>query len=212
MILIFEKRKIRVDHQLQYRKKKDTGKYAFYITDPKNKKPRDIPMSKFLYNVMLAYKAETYFTSCFNTYQVDGYKKFVFLNRKLKVYKQETINRAIHTLIDSYNKSIAQKYEGDELDEMKLPQFSSHDLRHTFATKMVEKGINVKVLQMIMGHTSLAITLQVYTHLKYKAIEKEMARMEAKSYSEEDRVEKQKLMELQLQEDIEQVFTYLQAQ
>ena len=36
--------------------------------------------------------------------------------------------------------------------------------------------------------------------------------MEAKSYSEEDRVEKQKLMELQLQEDIEQVFTYLQAQ
>ena len=208
----FEKRKIRVNHQLQYRKKKDTGKYAFYITDPKNKKPRDIPMSKFLYNVMLAYKAETYFTSCFNTYQVDGYKKFVFLNRKLKVYKQETINRAIHTLIDSYNKSIAQKYEGDELDEMKLPQFSSHDLRHTFATKMVEKGINVKVLQMIMGHTSLAITLQVYTHLKYKAIEKEMARMEAKSYSEEDRVEKQKLMELQLQEDIEQVFTYLQAQ
>ena len=45
-----------------------------------------------------------------------------------------------------------------------LPDFTPHTLRHTFCTRMAENGIDVKVLQEIMGHKNLSVTMQVYNH------------------------------------------------
>jgi integrase len=39
-----------------------------------------------------------------------------------------------------------------------------YDLRHTFATLMLEQGENPKVVQEILGHSSIAITLGIYSH------------------------------------------------
>ena len=39
-----------------------------------------------------------------------------------------------------------------------------HDLRHTFATMALENGIDVKTLAEILGHTTVATTLNTYTH------------------------------------------------
>ena len=40
-----------------------------------------------------------------------------------------------------------------------------HDLRHTYAALMVAAGAHPKLLQAQMGHTSIAITLDLYGHL-----------------------------------------------
>ncbi len=40
-----------------------------------------------------------------------------------------------------------------------------HDLRHTFATAAVGKGMDVKTLSGVLGHTSAATTLDIYTHI-----------------------------------------------
>ena len=37
-----------------------------------------------------------------------------------------------------------------------------HDLRHTFATQCVAAGMDVKTLQSILGHSSAAMTLDIY--------------------------------------------------
>lgn len=42
--------------------------------------------------------------------------------------------------------------------------FNFHDLRHTFCTSLVESGMDVSVVQMIMGHEHISTTLK-YTHL-----------------------------------------------
>lgn len=40
-----------------------------------------------------------------------------------------------------------------------------HDLRHTYATRLVAAGINPRVLQYMIGHASLELTMQTYTHI-----------------------------------------------
>ena len=40
-----------------------------------------------------------------------------------------------------------------------------HSLRHTFATRAIEKGADVKTLSVILGHSSVNITLNRYAHV-----------------------------------------------
>jgi integrase len=40
-----------------------------------------------------------------------------------------------------------------------------HDLRHTFATLMLKSGEHPKVVQEMMGHATINITLDTYSHV-----------------------------------------------
>ncbi len=57
-----------------------------------------------------------------------------------------------------------------------LPDYNFHLLRHTFATRCVEQGVDMKSLSEIMGHANVSVTLQRYVHpsmeLKRKQINK----------------------------------------
>ena len=40
-----------------------------------------------------------------------------------------------------------------------------HILRHTFCTRMAESGMDIKVLQEIMGHSNIQVTMNIYNHV-----------------------------------------------
>ena len=44
-----------------------------------------------------------------------------------------------------------------------VPAMGQHSLRHTFATRCIEAGIQAVVLKKWMGHTDIHITLDTYT-------------------------------------------------
>lgn len=50
------------------------------------------------------------------------------------------------------------------LNECALPDINYHALRHTFATRCVEAGVDVKSLSEILGHSNVNITLNTYVH------------------------------------------------
>ena len=50
------------------------------------------------------------------------------------------------------------------LDACGLRQINYHALRHTFATRCVEAGMDVKSLSEILGHANVGITLNTYVH------------------------------------------------
>lgn len=62
------------------------------------------------------------------------------------------------------------------LDESKIPHINYHALRHTFATRCIEAGVDVKSLSEILGHANVSITLNTYIHssidLKRSQLEK----------------------------------------
>lgn len=51
------------------------------------------------------------------------------------------------------------------LERAGLPDIRFHDLRHTHATLLLTKGVNPKVVQERLGHATVSITLDVYSHV-----------------------------------------------
>jgi integrase len=60
-----------------------------------------------------------------------------------------------------------------------LPRFRLHDLRHPVATRLLEAGIHPKIVSEAMGHASVAITLDTYSHVVPSMGEHVAAAMEA---------------------------------
>ena len=51
------------------------------------------------------------------------------------------------------------------LIEAGLPHMHFHDLRHSAATILLSMGVNMKMIQELLGHSDIAITLGLYSHL-----------------------------------------------
>ena len=56
-----------------------------------------------------------------------------------------------------------------------LPNFSCHILRHTFATRLCESGINIKVIQSVLGHVDISTTMDIYVDVMSETKKKELA-------------------------------------
>ena len=65
-----------------------------------------------------------------------------------------------HSVANSRLKRILKSTLG-----MEDKDISTHSLRHTFATRCIEAGMSAVVLQRIIGHTDISITLNTYTRL-----------------------------------------------
>jgi integrase len=50
-------------------------------------------------------------------------------------------------------------------DRAGLPRYRWHDLRHAYATGLLEHGVDLSLVSKVMGHASVAITADTYQHL-----------------------------------------------
>lgn len=73
-----------------------------------------------------------------------------------------------------YGTERKSKYNPNYSGLQAIEPFTPHQLRHTFATKLIESGVNPKEAQTQIGHKSVTTTLDIYTHLSDKHIKQEM--------------------------------------
>lgn len=157
----FKERSINVDHQLQ---KIDC---RYYIETTKSKSGlRKIPMSENVY-ILLKDVIEKQKDRKIEPV-IDGYSGFLFLNRNGTPIVKENWERRFRNIIRRYNKCHQEK----------LPDVVPHVCRHTYCTNMARSGMNPKILQYLMGHSSITITLNYYTHLDLKDAKEELKRIE----------------------------------
>ena len=73
----------------------------------------------------------------------------------------------------SYDTHLYKLYERAGIEH-----FSMHALRHTYATRAIEAGVDPKVLQKILGHSSIKMTLDRYVHVTDDAMDNAIAKFE----------------------------------
>ena len=151
---------ILVEHQLL--KDTETG---YYIEKPKTKSGiREIPMTDKAYDAfqrLIKSRKKT------EPIVIDGYSNFLMLNGKGLPQVASSYNMVLKVLVKKYNKT-----HDDE-----LPEISPHSLRHTFCTKMANKGMTPNTLQYIMGHSDISMTLNYYAHGSFGSAKAEMERI-----------------------------------
>ena len=67
-----------------------------------------------------------------------------------------------HSALNVEVKKIVARINQSDID---FTHMTPHALRHTFATRGIEKGIPPKVMQEILGHSSLSMTMDLYAHV-----------------------------------------------
>ena len=168
---------IDVNHTLVYYTHAENGCY-FGIHTPKTKAgERQIPM---LQNVREAFEQERAYQEYNNlkcNVAVDGFTNFIFINRFGNLQHQGTLNKALRRIIrDCNDKQLSKGKKNPVL----LPNFSCHSLRHTFTTRLVEAGVNIKVIQELCGHSRSDVTLDIYTTVTRELKQREFGNFEEK--------------------------------
>ena len=96
-------------------------------------------------------------------------------------YTNENLHNLIFTNNDSYIRTSAINEELKRIfkEELKVnsKDISTHCLRHTYGTRCIEAGMTAVVLQRLMGHKDVSVTLNTYTSVFNKFKEDELEKV-----------------------------------
>jgi len=69
-----------------------------------------------------------------------------------------------------------------------VPPIRIHDLRHSHATILINNGVNIVAVSKRLGHSSISMTLEIYTHLLQKTDDEMMQTIENLNNSYQNRI------------------------
>jgi integrase len=73
------------------------------------------------------------------------------------------------------------------LKKAELPHMRFHDLRHSAATILLAMGVSAKVVQELLGHSNITLTLNVYGHVLPSMQQEAMDKLDQLYSAEEDK-------------------------
>lgn len=165
---------------LVYRQHTD-GKCYFSVTTPKTSAGcRTIPMMKDVRRALEDEKIRQQELGVRCTTVIDGYTDFAFFNRFGQPHNPAAINREIDRLVLAYNAQEMEKAAEENRTPVILPDFSCHQLRHTFCTRYCEIEPNIKVIQEVMGHKDIKTTMEIYAEAQKELKERSVQNISGK--------------------------------
>ena len=111
--------------------------------------------------------------------KIEGLSNFVFMSRSGRPMMPTTVNFILRDIVKVYNEEENERAKRERRKPEELPHISAHILRHTACTRMAETDLDMKVVQYVMGHANISVTMEVYNHITDRSrIEKEIAKMD----------------------------------
>jgi integrase len=144
------KRRITLNHQLQ-----QNGREFSLVPVKSDESNRIIPMSDKLLGQIEIVLGQISGRELTNTWVDD----LLFLSSNLTPLRQNNIRRAFNARLKATG----------------LPSMRVHDLRHAWASVMVQEGVSIKAVQMMLGHSKSQLTLDTYAHLAPNNLHDSMA-------------------------------------
>lgn len=107
-----------------------------------------------------------------------GLENLVFTSITGRPLWRASVAKFIREIIDGMNREeeAAAKREHRKPDVMEY--FCPHAMRHTFATRALERGIPPKVVQSYLGHSGIDVTMNIYTHVTAELGKEEIRKIE----------------------------------
>ena len=161
----FEKKEIHVKRSLscQY----DHGVKKIILTDPKTYNSfRTIPFMGEAEEMLLSQKKkQDQLKEELGDRWRSKFENLVFCTTMGSECSRYIVEKEVNKIVDEIN--AREKFEAEK--ENRLPVIFErcfpHAIRHTFCSRCYERGIDAKITQRWMGHSSITITLDYYTHL-----------------------------------------------
>lgn len=120
------------------------------LTSPKTKSSlRTVPLIPQAIEVLRRERART------AGQKVIALDRYVFDGGDDRAVTLQTLNR--------YMKRICKEIRQEGIED--FPTLTSHCLRHSFATRAIENGMPPQTLKSILGHSSLSMTMDLYSHV-----------------------------------------------
>lgn len=133
------------------------SKMGFFEDTPKTKSSkRNIPLTE---DMELLIKAEK---QKYHSNIIDA-NQYLFHLPDGRPISRERVQNEIDRIIRQINEN-----------GIKFERFTLHCLRHTFATRAIENGMKPQTLKTIMGHSSLSMTMDLYSHVMETTKKEEM--------------------------------------
>jgi len=99
--------------------------------------------------------------------------QYLFPARKRSIDPRSGMERRHHVMESGLQKAVKRAANQADIDK----RITCHTLRHSFATAMLEKGTNIRVLQDLLGHADVKTT-EMYTHVMDKDISRLISPLE----------------------------------
>lgn len=152
-----KKNVIHIQRTLKYLEHK-----GFFEDTPKTRTSRrDIPLTRDILSILEEQRA-------FWRFKVVNLDNYLFCNENGEPLSRERVQGEIDRTIKRIHEA------GYEFDRI-----TSHVFRHTFATRAIEAGMQPQVLKTILGHSSLAMTMDLYSHVMEDVKADEMEKIES---------------------------------
>ena len=167
----WEKRTLTVNKTLEFRYKQDEWRAG----PPKTESSyRTIPLTDTAYDIL----REIYDTREYRNESNRLSTVLTFMDRKTG-QKRKLVMRDLVFINWRTGKPAKNSSYDTHLyklcDEAGIKRFCMHALRHTYATRAIESGMQPKVLQKLLGHASITTTMNRYVHVTDDSMKKAVA-------------------------------------